>query len=102
MDNWRSWSVSEKQHNNRRNIGGENSEERVFSASVGSYGDSGEMKPFGTASEKIVIKNLPLNLAVLINGEENPSGVFYAGEMIRVDLKWTNNLSSSIKILKLN
>ena len=76
---------------------GENSEERVFSASVGSYGDSGEMKPFGTASEKIVIKKSPLNLAVLINGEENPSGVFYAGEMIRVDLKWTNNLSSSIK-----
>ncbi|MEK7130899.1 MAG: hypothetical protein AAB924_00835 [Patescibacteria group bacterium] len=76
---------------------GENSEERVFSASVGSYGDGGEMKPFGTASEKIVIKKSPLNLTLLINGEENPSGVFYAGEMIRVDLRWTNNLSSSIK-----
>jgi len=76
---------------------GENSEERVFSASVGSYGDNGEMRPFGTASEKIVIKKSPLNLAILINGEENPSGVFYAGEMIRVDLRWTNNLSSSIK-----
>ena len=55
------------------------------------------MKPFGTASEKNSYKKSPLNLTLLINGEENPSGVFYAGEMIRVDLRWTNNLSSSIK-----
>lgn len=80
---------------------GENSEERVFVASVGSYGNDGEMRQFGTASEKITIKKSPLNLSVLINGEENPSGAFYAGEMIRIDLKWTNNLSSSIKDAKI-
>ena len=78
-------------------LDGENSEERIFSASVGSYGDSGDMKPFGTASEKTVIKKSPLNLTILINGEDNPSKAYYAGEMIRVDLKWANNLSSSIK-----
>ena len=79
------------------NLEGENSEERVFSASVGSYGDSGDMKSFGVASEKIVIKKSPLNLTILINGEDSPSKPYYAGEMIRVDLKWANNLSSSIK-----
>lgn len=80
---------------------GENSEERVFVVAVGTYGDGGEMRPFGTASEKIAIKKSPLNLSVLINGEEDPRGVFYAGEMIRVDLKWTNNLLSSIKDAKI-
>lgn len=80
---------------------GENSEERVFVASVGSYGDDGEMRPFGTASERTTIKKSPLNLSVLINGEENPSSSFYAGEIIRVDLKWTNNLLSNIKDAKI-
>lgn len=80
---------------------GENSEERVFVASVGSYGDDGEMRPFGTASERTIIKKSPLNLSVLINGEENPSSSFYAGEIIRVDLKWTNNLLSNIKDAKI-
>lgn len=97
------WTVGDLGPSQKSNIivegtlEGENSEERVFSASIGSYGDNGEMKPFGTASEKTVIKKSPLNLTILINGEDNPSKAYYAGEMIRVDLKWANNLSSSIK-----
>ena len=41
-------------------IEGENSEERTFAASVGTTGDDGSLKPFGTASEKVAIKNLRL------------------------------------------
>ena len=41
-------------------IEGENSEERSFTASVGTTGDDGILKPFGTASEKVVIKSLRL------------------------------------------
>ncbi len=78
-------------------IEGENSEERIFVASVGAAGDDGDLRPFGTASEKVVIKKSPLNLSVFINGKDDSSGVTYAGEMIRVDLEWVNNLSSSIK-----
>lgn len=78
-------------------IEGENSEERVFVATVGAIGDDGNLKPFGTASEKVAIKKSPLNLSVFINGKNDSSGVAYAGGMIRVDLEWVNNLSSSIK-----
>lgn len=78
-------------------IEGENSEERIFVATVGTAGNDGNLKPFGTASEKVAIKKTPLNLSFFINGKDDQSGVAYAGEMIRVDLEWVNNLSSSIK-----
>lgn len=78
-------------------IEGENSEERTFTAAVGTIGDDGELKPFGTASEKVAIKKSPLNLSVFINGKEDSAGIAHAGEMMRVDLEWVNNLSSSIK-----
>ena len=38
-------------------IEGENSEERTFTATVGTLGDDGNIKPFGTASEKVAIKS---------------------------------------------
>lgn len=78
-------------------IEGENSEERTFTATVGTLGDDGNIKPFGTASEKVAIKKSPLNLSVLVNGKEDSVNIAHAGEMIRVDLGWINNLSSSIK-----
>ena len=78
-------------------IEGENSEERTFTAAVGTMGDDGSLKPFGTASEKVAIKKSPLNLSVSINGKDDSANTAYAGEMIRVDLGWVNNLSSSIK-----
>jgi len=78
-------------------IEGENSEERTFTAAVGTVGDDGNLKPFGTASEKVAIKKSPLNLSVSINGKDDSTNTAYAGEMIRVDLGWVNNLSSSIK-----
>ena len=78
-------------------IEGENSEERTFTAAVGTIGDDGNIKPFGTASEKVAIKKSPLNLSVPINGKDDSANTAYAGEMIRVDLGWVNNLSSSIK-----
>src|SRR3989338_2886958 len=78
-------------------IEGENSEERTFTAAVGTTGDDGILKPFGTASEKVAIKKSPLNLSVSINGKDDSANTAYAGEMIRVDLGWVNNLSSSIK-----
>ena len=78
-------------------IEGENSEERTFTAAVGTTGDDGNLKPFGTASEKVAIKKSPLNLSVFINGKEDSVSIAHAGEMIRVDLMWVNNLSSSIK-----
>ena len=78
-------------------IKGENSEERTFTAAVGTKGDDGSLKPFGTASEKVAIKKSPLNLSVSINGKDDSANTAYAGEMIRVDLGWVNNLSSSIK-----
>jgi len=78
-------------------IKGENSEERTFTAAVGTMGDDGSLKPFGTASEKVAIKKSPLNLSVSINGKDDSANTAYAGEMIRVDLGWVNNLSSSIK-----
>ena len=78
-------------------IEGENSEERTFTAAVGTIGDDGNIKPFGTASEKVAIKKSPLNLSVSINGKDDSVSAAYAGEMIRVDLKWANNLSSNIK-----
>ena len=78
-------------------IEGENSEERTFTAAVGTMGDDGSLKPFGTASEKVAIKKSPLNLSVSINGKDDSANTAYAGEMIRVDLGWVNNLSSNIK-----
>ncbi len=78
-------------------IEGENSEERTFTAAVGTTGDDGTLKPFGTASEKVTIKKSPLNLSVSINGKDDSANAAYAGEMIRVDLGWVNNLSSNIK-----
>ena len=78
-------------------IEGENSEERTFTAAVGTMGDDGSLKSFGTASEKVAIKKSPLNLSVSINGKDDSANTAYAGEMIRVDLGWVNNLSSSIK-----
>ena len=78
-------------------IEGENSEERSFTASVGTTGDDGILKPFGTASEKVVIKKSPLNLTAFINGKNDSANTAYAGEMIRVDLEWVNNLFSSVK-----
>ena len=78
-------------------IEGENSEERTFTAAVGTTGDDGSLKPFGTASEKVAIKKSPLNLSVSINGKDDSANTAYAGEMIRVDLGWVNNLSSNIK-----
>ena len=78
-------------------IEGENSEERTFTAAVGTTGDDGNLKPFGTASEKVAIKKSPLNLTVFINGKDDSISSAYTGEMIRVDLAWVNNLSSSIK-----
>ena len=78
-------------------IEGEDSEERTFTASVGTESDDGSIKPFGTASEKVAIKKAPLNLSVSINGKDDSANTAYAGEMIRVDLGWVNNLSSNIK-----
>src|SRR3989339_51507 len=78
-------------------IEGENSEERTFTAAVGTTDDDGILKPFGTASEKEAIKKSPLNLSVSINGKDDSVSAAYAGEMIRVDLRWANNLSSNIK-----
>jgi len=78
-------------------IEGENSEERTFTAAVGTMGDDGSLKPFGTASEKVAIKKSPLNLSVSINGKDDSANTAYEGEMIRVDLGWVNNLSSNIK-----
>jgi len=78
-------------------IEGENSEERTFTAAVGTMGDDGSLKSFGTASEKVAIKKSPLNLSVSINGKDDSVNTANAGEMIRVDLGWVNNLSSNIK-----
>lgn len=78
-------------------IEGENSDEKTFTAAVGTLGDDGSIKPFGTASEKVAIKKSPLNLSVFINGKEDSVVIARAGEMIRIDLEWVNNLSSSIK-----
>ena len=36
-------------------------------------------------------------MSVFINGKEDSASVAHAGEMIRIDLMWVNNLSSSIK-----
>ena len=77
-------------------IEGENSEERIFTATVGTTDNDGKLKSFGTASEKVAIKKSPLNLSAFISGKEDSVAVVYAGEMAMVNLEWVNNLSSSI------
>ena len=97
------WTLGDIGPSQKRNIivegtiEGENSEERTFTATVGTMDNDGKLKPFGTASEKVTIKKSPLSLSVFINGKNDSVNTAYAGEMIRVGLSWVNNLSSSIK-----
>ncbi|RJQ30788.1 hypothetical protein C4572_03435 [Candidatus Parcubacteria bacterium] len=81
-------------------IEGENSEERTFTATVGVMEEGGAMRPFGSASQKLAIKKSPLNLSVLINGSDEPEYEARAGESIRLDLNWVNNLSGNIRDAK--
>lgn len=78
-------------------VEGENAEERIFVSSVGLPGEGGELRVYGSASEKISIKKSPLNLSVVINGKDQDKNIVYPGDSVRVDLEWVNNLLAEVR-----
>lgn len=97
------WSLGDLGPNQKSSIEitgaveGQNFEERIFVASVGSTAESGELISYGSASEKTVIKKSPLNLSVFINGNDEDKAVVYPTDSVRVELEWVNNLLSNIR-----
>lgn len=78
-------------------VGGQDMEERAFVVSVGSVSDSGNLMSYGVATEKVIIKKSPLNLAIYLNGADEDKILTYPGNNIRVELEWANNLADSIR-----
>ncbi|HBB56682.1 TPA: hypothetical protein DEW47_03575 [Patescibacteria group bacterium] len=82
-------------------LDGQNQEERTFVFSVGTLGEDKILRVYGSASEKIAIKKTPLNLSMLINGQNEEKNVIAAGETARVNLEWENNLNDYIRDLQI-
>lgn len=78
-------------------IEGQNMEERTFVASAGALDESGVLRVYGTASEKLTLKKTPLNLSVLVNGQNEDKNIVYSGDSARIDVKWVNNLSDYVR-----
>lgn len=80
---------------------GQDLEEKAFGASVGVLDDNGVLRPFGTAVEIAVIKKVPLNLSIFINGQDAEKNIAQPGDQLRVDLQWLNNLTTNIRDAKI-
>lgn len=97
------WNLGDIGPSQKRNIvikgtvEGQNLEERTFVASVGALDESGVLRAYGAASEKLTIKRTPLNLSILINGQDEDRNIVYSGDPVRVDAEWVNNLSDYVR-----
>lgn len=97
------WNLGDIGPSQKRNIvikgtiEGQNLEERTFVASVGALDESGVLRAYGAASKKLTIKRTPLNLSILINGQDEDRNIVYSGDPVRVDAEWVNNLSDYVR-----
>ncbi|MBI4692276.1 MAG: hypothetical protein HY773_02465 [Candidatus Terrybacteria bacterium] len=82
-------------------VEGQDLEEKAFGASVGVLDDNGVLRPFGTVSEIAVLKKVPLNLSIFINGQDFKKNVAQSGEQLRIDLQWLNNLTTHLRDAKI-
>jgi len=79
----------------RGTVVGENEEERIFrfSSGIRSTVDETQLETaFVTKLQPLVIAKPFLGITLALNGDMNPSYVIGAGERIRSDIRWFNNL----------
>lgn len=78
---------------------GQDGEERVFQFNSGVQSDQDEQLlavVFGTAESSVVIQRPFLAVELAIDGETAPDIVISAGEKVRANLTWVNNLTTRV------
>jgi len=95
------WSLGDIQPEGKRNIKlrgiivGEDEEERVFRFSSGVAREDDEKElgvTFITSMKSIVIKKPFVGIDIALNGDRAPEYISAAGDKIRADIIWTNNM----------
>lgn len=76
---------------------GQDLEEKSFRVEAGVIGKDGEFIPYGSNTEKITIKKPFLDLVLFLNGKNFEDSAVRAGESVRGEITWKNNLTTSVK-----
>jgi len=101
------WSLGDIASLQKKNIiikgfvDGQDLEEKAFSALVGVLDNNKILKPFGTVTEIAVLKKIPLNLSIFINGQDFEKNIAHPGDQLRIDLQWLNNLTTHLRDAKI-
>jgi len=78
-------------------VEGQDLENKTFNANVGVFDENGALKPYGTASQTIVIKKSPISLSLFIKGYDLEKNIARPGDSISAELQWMNNLPINVR-----
>lgn len=78
-------------------IDGNDLDEKVFRAEVGILNEDGSFRVYGEKIDTVVLKKSFLDLAIFINGKDQDTNIALAGDILRVNLAWKNNLPVKIE-----
>jgi hypothetical protein len=97
------WSLGDIASLQKKNISikgfveGQDLDQRAFNVSVGILNNDGNIVPYGMASETLTVKKSAFDLMVFLQGQNKEKNVVRAGDSVRVDLQWVNNLPYPIR-----
>ena len=74
-------------------IDGQDLEERAFRVQAGIIKENNEFVSYGASAETITLKKPFLDLSLFINGKNSSNDISFAGNSLRGELVWRNNLS---------
>ncbi len=80
-------------------IKGQNDEEKFFKVIAGTLAskDSNQIDvAYNSSSKSLVLSKPSVDLDIVLNGSEKEVYVARSGDLVRVDIKWTNNLQNRI------
>ena len=78
-------------------VGGQDLEEKAFRVRVGFEKEEGVFLPYGTAVASFTVKKPFVDLILFVDGGDSAENIAFAGDSIRFDLAWKNNLSVNLR-----
>ncbi len=77
--------------------GGQDMEEKSFRVVAGVDKGEGAFLAYGSAVASFVVKRPFLDLVLFVNGRDSADNAAFAGDSLRLDLVWKNNLTASLR-----
>ncbi|NOY35647.1 MAG: hypothetical protein GXP44_01860 [bacterium] len=102
------WKIGDFDPSQERNISirgiveGQDLEEKAFRATAGVIKADGTFIPYGESAETVVVKKPYIDLVLFVNGKDSEKNIASAGDSLRVEVAWKNNLSSPVRDAKVS